>query len=306
MGGSVAMGGLCENGACFWFSNNVEIPGPITLPNSMRTINMNITGQPQDVYAKTPWRAPGTAPVYGSGCGAAGGGPTFYANGGQPPQGIAQGLDGLNMPKVGAPAVWKKGSEVDVAWAISANHGGGYSYRLCKSDTANITEECFSQTPLTFGKQSWILYSNGSKSMPFRTVTTTVGTFPAGSEWARSPVPGCNDCDPYQKCGTPIDPIPGNPKDNPWEDQVFCYAMCDGASSSKTLGHCPDPSKTQYPEVVPTISGYGKYSWPWSIQDTVRVPSDLASGEYLLSWRWDCEESTQVWQNCADIRVVDA
>ena len=28
------------------------------------------------------------------------------------------------------------------------------------------------------------------------------------------------------------------------------------------------------------------------------------AGEYLLSWRWDCEESTQVWQNCADVVLV--
>merc|ERR1712032_1265817 len=27
-------------------------------------------------------------------------------------------------------------------------------------------------------------------------------------------------------------------------------------------------------------------------------------GTYLLSWRWDCEESTQVWQNCADIELT--
>ena len=26
---------------------------------------------------------------------------------------------------------------------------------------------------------------------------------------------------------------------------------------------------------------------------------------YLLSWRWDCEESNQVFQNCADILIVD-
>ncbi len=28
--------------------------------------------------------------------------------------------------------------------------------------------------------------------------------------------------------------------------------------------------------------------------DEVEVPSDLPAGKYLLSWRWDCEESTQV------------
>ena len=26
-------------------------------------------------------------------------------------------------------------------------------------------------------------------------------------------------------------------------------------------------------------------------------------GEYLLSWRWDCEQTTQIWQNCADVSI---
>jgi len=211
------------------------------------------------------------------------------------------------MPKIpGEAVVWTKGMEAEVAWAISANHGGGYSYRLCKSDTANVTEECFQQLPLRFGNSSWLLHANGTKSAPFPISKTTVGTFPPGSEWARDPVPGCNDCDPFEKCGSPLTPIPGKVKPNPWDMQVNCYAMCDGASSSKALGRCPDPLKTQFTEPLPGISGFGKYSWPWSIMDTVIIPSDIPSGEYLLSWRWDCEESTQVWQNCADIKIVDA
>ena len=26
----------------------------------------------------------------------------------------------------------------------------------------------------------------------------------------------------------------------------------------------------------------------------------------MLSFRWDCEQTPQVWANCADVRVVDA
>ena len=52
-------------------------------------------------------------------------------------------------------------------------------------------------------------------------------------------------------------------------------------------------------------AGEGGLTWDWSIMDKVSVPSDLEPGAYLLSWRWDCEESTQVWQNCADIEIVD-
>lgn len=42
-----------------------------------RSVNGNVNGGKGDVFATSPWRAPGTAKVYGSGCGAAGGGPTM-------------------------------------------------------------------------------------------------------------------------------------------------------------------------------------------------------------------------------------
>jgi hypothetical protein len=167
-----------------WFSNNVEIPGKISLPNDMRSVQLNVTGQPEDVYATSPWRAPGFAPVFGSGCGLAGGANETYLNGGAI-TGYPQGMDGLKLPKVGQPEVWKIGGTAEVAWysrhrvartqradcspdprppppphpapppfaatsarlcspsrAISANHGGGYSYRLCPAD-GTVNEACF-------------------------------------------------------------------------------------------------------------------------------------------------------------------
>ena len=40
------------------------------------------------------------------------------------------------------------------------------------------------------------------------------------------------------------------------------------------------------------------------IVDEVHVPEDLTPGDYLLSWRWDCEESTQVAGACCPPVVV--
>jgi len=108
-------------------------------------------------------------------------------------------------------------------------------------------------------------------------------------------------CDAYTKCGAPLDPVPGKVKSD-WDNQVNCYAMCDGAGSSKAGGYCP--GRTQFPVSLPRISGFGKIVWKWGIADEIKVPTDIDAGEYLLSWRWDCEESTQVWQNCADITIV--
>ncbi len=40
------------------------------------------------------------------------------------------------------------------------------------------------------------------------------------------------------------------------------------------------------------------------IMDKVRVPADTPPGEYVLGWRWDCEQTAQVWQSCADITIA--
>ena len=40
------------------------------------------------------------------------------------------------------------------------------------------------------------------------------------------------------------------------------------------------------------------------IIDKVQVPEDLEPGEYVLSFRWDCQKSSQVWNICANIIVI--
>ena len=44
--------------------------------------------------------------------------------------------------------------------------------------------------------------------------------------------------------------------------------------------------------------------WNFSIVETVDVPADLPTGDYVLSWRWDAEATPQVWLNCADITIT--
>lgn len=40
----------------------------------------------------------------------------------------------------------------------------------------------------------------------------------------------------------------------------------------------------------------------WWISDTLVAPTEL--GSYVLQWRWDNEQTPQVWTTCADIEVV--
>jgi len=287
-------GGYCEqpnsegrgnplNGACMMFSQPSAqrpeisvIPGwPTNNASSTRTHNVNISdGSVNDWTKKMPWRAPGSAPVLGSGCGVAGGGDTFNGNGGWPPSGMTQGANALELP-AGRATVWSRGSVVEVAWGMWANHGGGYSYRICPNGPGDkITEECFQQHPLDFaGDVQWMQHLNGSKyQIPMTKVGT--GTSPAGSQWARQPVPGCKDNHGFKDdCGA------------------------DG---------------TEYPAPLPGLQGFGYVNstkqgdlyHDFSIVDTVVVPKDVAPGAYLVSWRWDCEQTTQIWQNCADIVIV--
>jgi len=304
-GASLSTGGSCADGQCNWFTNNIFISGPETLPMEFRTVT---NGGSPDVFAGSPWRSPGQAQVYGSGCGVAGGGPHRFANGGNAPAGTEQNTDGYHgLPKQ-PQTTFQIGAEAQVAWAISANHGGGYHYRLCKVSDG-ISEECFQRTPLKFaGNNSQIIHSDGTLDHEFPRRLVTEGTIPAGSEWAMDPIPGCKVCeDAREHCGAPLDPVPedqeGGRSTDAWNTQVTCYGLCAGAGSSKAHGACE--AGTEYYEPLSGHSGFGKDVPEWSIGDKVMIPADLEEGEYVLGWRWDCEESTQIWQNCADIILTN-
>jgi hypothetical protein len=254
------------------------------------------------------------------------------------------GVDGLTLPE-NNPTEWQIGGVATVGFALLANHGGGYSWRLCKKD-GNITEECFQQNTLPFhGNHSWLHYAevipsrddSGPLKFPEveipRVVVPGDQVHPKGSNWARNPLPGCNYCD-QTKCGgmlpnmtekvtvPPYDKLPDDyPAQyggNAWYKQEKCAQQCSGANFMQ----CP-PGMQQFGEPAAGISGYvgnimflgmaGNYTnfkmvgiegFPFSIMDKVEVPDHLEEGEYLLSWRWDCEQSPQIWQQCADIRLV--
>jgi hypothetical protein len=159
---------------------------------------------------------------------------------------------------------------------MAANHGGGYQYRLCPKPANNmdLTEECFQQTPLRFvGSTQWL--QNGTdestrKEIP--AMRTDTGTFPPGSQWTRVPIPAC---------GTT-----GGGSQYPGSGTDQCDHMGIG---------------TQF---APPIDGaYGFNGMNWNIIDNVQVPN-LPTGDYVIGFRYDCEQTTQVWQVCGDVRIV--
>lgn len=249
-----------------------------------------------DTTKRNPWRAPGTAViqspcgVFGgnfNGCPGAGDNPEFFPFGDCPGGGSSYGpkAETINFPNV-AFTPWQAGSTVEVGWSVSANHGGGYSYRLCKIPEEGkiaLTEECFEKTVLRFeGDHQWIQFGDDvADRAKIPAIRTTEGTNPSGSQWTKNPV-----------------------------------APCQGASGG--LGRPSIYGKNNQiqqcqPQFEPhqingaDLMGFGVNEfYQFIIVDQVHVPDELEPGLYVLSHRWDCEQTPQVWTTCSNIRITAA
>jgi len=284
--------------ACFWFSNGCSIGcdecdgttrGPSIHTNKtdicgkgykatvcdpkLRTVNTGAEcGSDQDSYYYSPWRAPGSAPVLDT-CGMAGGAPRWghhgaqYRNSSHASQGdrgsqmLSQGISGLYP--------WKAGEKVHVSWSITANHGGGYQYRLCP-ESSNLTEECFQKMPLDFVGQQGFVWADGTDFW-FNGTYVTEGTVPAGSKWAMNPIPR-ND------------------------------TRQTGDSFPPRCNEIPNCGSTEVNSKCKCSGMWGPYDL--LIVDILQIPATLSPGKYVLGWRWDCEESTQIWSSCSDVIVI--
>jgi len=292
---------LRQGQSCFWFSHGCTIfcdqcdgktgrlPHQGTCGNEnkvnaticdpkYRTINRYAPcGDVSDYYYYNPWRAPGSAPIFDA-CGMAGGSPVPVSN---PAVGVRyknttnakQGDRGTKvLPEAPTEVTWTVGELAEVSWAVRTNHGGGYQYRLCPLDE-EITEECFQKTPLAFEGMSSLRWGGkNGKQLWFKGTYVSEGTIPKGSAWAMNPIPRVDSTQ---------------------------YPNVEDAFPAP----CFDPN-------APKEGGHGGLCSGWygpdnlEIVDMVRIPKGLNPGKYVLGWRWDCEESAQVWQNCADITIV--
>jgi len=274
---------------CVFFNNFTFIADP-TLDESLRTYqDIEYGGTVIDFTKNNPWRSPGAAYIH-SPCGVAGGNPYGCPEGSPelpgydcPGGGFSYGpfAEQLDFPKAKV-TEWKRGSVGSAAWGIIANHGGGYSYRLCKVPAeghSGLTEDCFQQTPLRFSSdRQWVQYGEDeSTRAEFPASRTDVGTTPPGSQWTRNPIPACL-----------------SPDGGYFENSTEC-----------THG-------TQFEPPLPGLSGYGELvsapgvpTFLFSIGDYLEVPEHLEPGDYVLSFRWDCEQTSQVWTTCSNIKITE-
>jgi len=324
-------GDACYNGqAAFWYSQGCFIGcdecdhtnGRVQFDLCGKGFNATITDpkhrsvnraaeamSPEDIYKHNPWRAPGNAPVANP-CGLAGGTPwganaaeegnyvnTTYAH---------HGMKGTELKPMDTGTVWTIGGEVEVSWQVRNNHGGGYSYRLCPADE-DLTEACFQQTPLQFNRdKSFLVFANGTR-LPIAGTFVDEGTTPKGSTWAMIPVaptwlgPRCLAPSP------PYPPSTHHPCEW-WEDHNV-DGTCKPCPQSlgSDCSRCDNngtPAFTPYcPEECAGV-GEGDKAGYTAALDTVKIPSTLKPGKYVLGWRYDCEATAQVWQNCADVTLA--
>jgi len=195
-----------------------------------------------------------------------------------------QGDLGSSLPPMPAQASWKAGTLNEVAWTVSAHHGGGYAYRLAPAD-GPLTEEAFRKLPLAFEGNSMLRWGgNKSSQLEFDPVArgwqTSTGTVPAGSTWRKFPIPTVL----WEREGPSFEPV----CDELESCKRFATGYGGGPGSCLCSGHSNGGPLLANLEVV----------------DNVMVPAGLAAGKYVLQWRWDCEETDQIWLSCADIEVT--
>ena len=168
-------------------------------------------------------------------------------------------------------------------------------YRICKKGEShyNLTEECFQGKdpgrggPLTLTDTSWIQYGSENNRSEFKPTRTREGTHPLGSQWSRNPIPLCGGSNIGLETG-----------------------MFGGCNTTNY--------PTQFPPVAPGAFGFsGVYSGAnavydvghgrlhrLSIIDRVEVPTNLGTGLFTVSFRYDCEQTPQVWNTCGDVEIV--
>jgi hypothetical protein len=168
----------------------------------------------------------------------------------------------------------------EIAWGVLANHGGGYSVRLCKMPEsgmlADLTEECFQAGALDFVGNTSVAVYDGTDRTEFQAKQVKLST----GMWRQNPAPACA-----------------------------------GAGGGYITGSCLGAWDTQFPPPVPGMYGFSGVATQsshlapapllkWKVLDQVQVP-DLPAGRYVLSFRVDSEQTAQTWSNCADIKITN-
>jgi len=169
-------------------------------------------------------------------------------------------------------ATYEAGQVVDVEWCVNADHGGVYAWRLCSNQTI----------------VDWFLQSEVGLSL--QQVAEAEACFQAGTL-------RCDDVD-TNSCA--IGPYCEDDMECNDPGRFFHCTTPDSVSEFSTNlpngGYCATPG-----EPIHACNGGGGEL----VRDRIRIPTDFPPSEHtLLSYRWDSYQTSEVFSNCADIRIV--
>ena len=83
-----------------------------------------------------------------------------------------------------------------------------------------------------------------------------------------------------------------------WANHEFPKDLVPQATVKTSVGTTPEGSEW-------AMVNLPHHSNHWVIKDLVEIPEDIPLGAYVLSFRWDCQQSPQVWNSCANIQIYD-
>ena len=128
----------------------------------------------------------------------------------------------------------------------------GYIFWLCPRSEP-LTEKCFRKHPLKFEGHQKLKWNDGTTE-DINGTYVSEGTNPPGSMWAMNPLPQSPSADFPSPCKTHTEPT-------------------DAPMAVGLYGKNPSGCSGNWPTTV-------------MIMDQVRVPADIAPGEWVLGWRW--------------------
>lgn len=133
------------------------------------------------------------------------------------------------------------------------------------------------------------------------------GTIPEGSTWSRITLPP-NGFGPRCICSPSVDykPLNYNCGCKKGEEEDSCSTP--GNCSSGACVPCPETPGSDCSRCDNKKGTGPRFPMPCknceggAMLDVVAVPQ-VPAGKYVLGWRYDCESTSQIWQNCADISI---
>lgn len=279
--------GICESAqSCFWFSQGCTIGCKTCSGNGSRAFNLDVcgsgmkatnndplhrtlnrnatAGSAADVYKYNPWRSPGNAPVFDP-CGMAGGTTVPQIAGGE-----YRTTQFARQGDLGSRVL--NPLPTGVVWTAGGLAETAF-YIKANHGGGYQFRLCSREEALTEAcfQRTPLPFGSPEQVLRFagheeriRATYVTDGTTPAGSAWAMNPI---------SMCGTGLN-----------------VHTC-GVSNQ----HTPD-----FPQPAPGVSNITSFI----IVDTLRIPRSVPPGEYVLGWRWDSEQTSQVWSACSDVTIA--